>query len=393
MRSRPGFFGAVLLALAAVGAACSNSDAGPRSIRLLTHAEFDLPEAALADYTARTGVDVIVYREDDPTKVVDLLARSRATPVADVVVGIDTLELSRIVEERLVEPYRPIDRDLLDPSLLIEDDWMTPVSELTACMNRSISYYTPPERRADEFPDPDAVPVAPPTGINQFTDPEVAPTVVIPDARTSRMGLYFLVSLAQMYPEGNQRDDAVAWPQFLDLMLRGGVLVAPSFEAAYFSHFLPGTDTTADPAAHSTDRPVTWGSTGMPAVTVRFQPDLPETVDIAVVNSGCIQIVNYAGMVAGTPNRLEAGRLLDMMVEPLFQYGIPDRFGSRPARGDILRTDAWRAFGVELEGEVLDPLTVGRAWPGWLLTWNQVVRAVEDGPEPVPPEVEVTLPS
>lgn len=392
MRVRRRIVGWLVLLVAVVGGACSSGDNSPQSIRLLTHADFDLPEAALADYTARTGVDVIVYREDDPTAMVDLLARSRATPIADVVIGIDTLELSRIVRERLVEPYRPIDRDRLDPSLLIEDDWMTPISELTACMNRSISYYTPPERRADEFPDPDEVPEPPPTGIGQFADPSVAPTVVVPDARTSRMGLYFLVSLARLYPEDSP-DDAVAWPQFLDQMIRGGALLAPSFETAYFSHFLPGTATTADPGARTTERPVTWGSTGMPAVTVRFQPELPQSVDIDVVDSGCIQIVNYAGMVAGTPNRLEAGRLLDMMVEPLFQYGVPDRFGSRPTRPDILRTDAWRTFGVELDGEVLDPVTIGRSWPQWLLTWNQILRAVEEGPEPLPPEVEVTLPS
>ena len=99
-----------------------------------------------------------------------------------------------------------------------------------------------------------------------------------------------------------------------------------------------------------------------------------------------------AGLVAGSPNRLNAGRLIDSMVEPLFQFGVPDRFGSRPARTDIVRTDAWREFGVEVNSFLLDPGVVGQRWPVWQLTWNQIVTEFETGEEPIAPEVTVTLP-
>ncbi len=411
-----------LLVFAVLATACGGSGDDHPTIRLLTHDDFDLPADAIAQYTERTGVDVVVFRESDPTAMADLLARSRATPVADVVIGIDTLELNRVIEGRLVVPYRPIARDPLDAALLVEDDWMIPVSYLDACVNRSISYYTPPPRDFDQLPDPEDVPPAPPGGIGDFTDPAHAPTVVLPDARTSRMGLYFLVALARRYPENAADEDAIAWPQYLDRMLRSGVLVTPSWEEAYFGHFLPGADTSAEipeddetgptiPAVRrnvlqgqtgdetsslepleSTDRPVTWGSAGMPAVTVRFQADLPESVDIEVLGQDCIRVVNYAGIVAGTPDRLNAGRLVDAMVEPLFQFGIPDRFGSRPARTDIVRTDAWKEFGVVVDAPLLDPAVVGRLWPQWKLTWAQVLGDFEAGTEVIEPEVTVTLP-
>ena len=383
---------AVLVSCLVLAVSCGSSDDQQPTVRVLTHNDFSLPEDALADFTERTGIKVVVFREADSTAVADLLERSRTTPVADVVIGIDTLELTRVIDSRLVEPYRPIGRDKLDADLLIENDWMIPVSYLDACANRSISFYTPPEREVDEFPDPEALPPPIPTSIDAFVDPVHSGHVVIPDARTSRMGLYLLVALARLYPEGTGDPEATAWPQFLDLMLRQGALLTPSWEEAYFSHFLSGTSTESDPELRSTEHPITWGSSGMPAVTVRFQPDLPETVDIEVMRSGCVRIVNYAGMVAGTPNRLDAARFIDAMVEPLFQFGVPDRFGSRPTRSDILRTDAWREFGVEVDAATIDPATVGERWPVWQLTWNQIVTEFETGDEPIEPVVTVTLP-
>ncbi|MDG2111512.1 MAG: hypothetical protein P8N02_02735 [Actinomycetota bacterium] len=387
----------IVLVGAMLAAACSSPDDESNTIRILTHDDFHLPEDALAEFTERTGVEVVVFRENDPTAMADLLDRSRSTPIADVVLGIDTLELTRVINDRLVESYRPLSLDTLSPDLLVEGDWMTPVSFIDACLNRSVEYYLAPALEPNTFPDPEDTPPPIPSGIGSFLEPEHAPTLVLPDARTSRMGLYFLVALARLYPENTPDEEDIEWPRFLDLILRQGSLVTDSWETAYFSHFLPGTGTAQDAevSTEEVERSVTWGSAGMPAVSVRFQPDLPDPadVDIAVMSNTCIRIVHYAGLVAGTPNRLNAGRLIDAMAEPLFQFGVPDRFGSRPARPDILSTDAWREFGVEVDPAIIDPVEVGDQWPVWQLTWNQVMNEFETGEEPIPPEVTVTLPN
>ena len=111
------------------------------------------------------------------------------------------------------------------------------------------------------------------------------------------------------------------------------------------------------------------------------------------VDSGCIKVVNYAGIISNTPNRRDAGRLVDSFIEPLFQYGLPDRYGSRPARTDILKTEAWRRFGVDVTAIPIDEWRIGPLWQQWLLTWKQVADTVASGEEPVPPVVQVTLPS
>ncbi|MGB1822340.1 MAG: hypothetical protein ACPHL4_04165 [Acidimicrobiales bacterium] len=369
-----------------LAAGCASPDSAQQSIRLLTHQDFHVPSEAIADFEQKTGIQVLVFVEENANSMVTLLERSSHDPVADVVLGVDSLERRRVTEKRLVEAYRPIDIDHLDPSLVLQDAMLTPVSQLAACLNHSKSRYEPPQRRLNQLPDPKKIPIQAPTSFDDLFDPRYAQTTVIPDPLSSRLGVYLLVALERLYPE--DVDGVTPWPKLVDEMLRSGVEVAPSWEEAWFSRFQPSAGTANDDS-----RSLTWGSSGMPAVSVRFIPELPTETDIAVLDSGCVKVVNYAGVVADTPNRRDAGRLVDSFVEPLFQYGVPDRYGSRPARSDIVRTEAWRRFGVEVTAIPIDEWRIGPLWEEWLLTWQQIAEAVASGEEPLPPVVEVTLPS
>ena len=369
-----------------LAAGCASPDSAQQSIRLLTHQDFHVPSEAIADFEQKTGIEVLVFVEKNANSMVNLLERSSHDPVADVVLGVDSLERRRVTEKRLVEAYRPIDIDHLDPSLVLQDAMLTPVSQLAACLNHSKSRYELPQRRLNQLPDPKKIPIQAPTNFDDLFDPRYAQTTVIPDPLSSRLGVYLLVALERLYPE--DVDGVTPWPKLVDEMLRSGVEVAPSWEEAWFSRFQPSAGTANDDS-----RSLTWGSSGMPAVSVRFIPELPTETDIAVLDSGCVKVVNYAGVVADTPNRRDAGRLVDSFVEPLFQYGVPDRYGSRPARSDIVRTEAWRRFGVEVTAIPIDEWRIGPLWEEWLLTWQQIVEAIASGEEPLPPVVEVTLPS
>ena len=369
-----------------LAAGCASPDSAQQSIRLLTHQDFHVPTEAIADFEQKTGIQVLVFVEENANSMVNLLERSSHDPVADVVLGVDSLERRRVTEKRLVEAYRPIDIDHLDPSLVLQDAMLTPVSQLAACLNHSKSRYELPQRRLNQLPDPKKIPIQAPTSFDDLFDPRYAQTTVIPDPLSSRLGVYLLVALERLYPE--DVDGVTPWPKLVDEMLRSGVEVAPSWEEAWFSRFQPSAGTANDDS-----RSLTWGSSGMPAVSVRFIPELPTETDIAVLDSGCVKVVNYAGVVADTPNRRDAGRLVDSFVEPLFQYGVPDRYGSRPARSDIVRTEAWRRFGVEVTAIPIDEWRIGPIWEEWLLTWQQIVEAIASGEEPLPPVVEVTLPS
>jgi hypothetical protein len=94
--------------------------------------------------------------------------------------------------------------------------------------------------------------------------------------------------------------------------------------------------------------------------------------------------------VQSTPNRRNAGRFMDIVAEPLFQFTIADRFGSRPVRTDLIRTEAWKEFGEVVNPTQLDPDRVGADWEQLQLTWTQVVRTYYESPDPVVEDIELT---
>ena len=99
MISKPTRFTLFAFVIASVlVAGCGTSDRENQTVRLLTHKEFQLPEEALKEFTEKTGIEVLGFLEDNATSLVNLLERSSDNPVADVVLGIDSLERRRVTE-------------------------------------------------------------------------------------------------------------------------------------------------------------------------------------------------------------------------------------------------------------------------------------------------------
>ncbi len=393
---RPVWLVGLFVLLVALGSACTQGSDITGAIRVLAHEDFLMPADAIAEFEDSTGLRVVVQRASDRAEVLNLLSRSDTHPVADVVIGIDTLDRERVINESLVDPYTPLRPETIDPQLRVPNDWLIPVSYLDACVNYAVSHFVqPPQdptntapRLLDRFPDETTrQDEPPPTGVAVLGNPQQAERIVLPDASTDRIGLYLMVALERFFPE--QVPDQDPWPQVLALMLRSGAVLTPTWEQGYFEQFggsiAPG-------------RSITWGAAGMPAVYAQYQPNLIHQpleelrINIGVAPNDCVRIVNYAGIIAGTTNRRSAGLFMEFVTSPEFQFGIPDRFGSRPARSDILSTPHWRRFGVRVDAAMLDATYVGANWETWRLTWAQVVREAGKETEVIPPVVTVTLP-
>lgn len=367
-------------------------------MRVLTHESFHLPDDALDEFVAASGRAVVVHREPDRASVVSLLSRLGPDPVVDLVIGIDTLDAQRVIDDALVEAHQTPGAEHLEAGLTIDGDPLTPISYLDACLNYAPSHYVEPVRRIDELPDPTEERVPPvPTSFGVLLDGRYARHALVADASTSRMGAYFLAALVTAYGD----DEETSWTDALEIMLRAGLRVVPTWEESYFEGFLAYTASAGatdngeqldTPAVQPNRVSIAWGSTGLAAVHAQYQSDVATDIDIGVVRDGCVRVVNYAGLVANSDNRAGAVELLNYLTEPVMQYSIGDRFGSRPARGDIVSTPQWRSHGVRVEPLALDPAVVGPEWEQWRLTWSQIVRRFAGGDAP-PLVVTVPLPA
>ena len=248
-------FAASTFALLLILTACANITGNVETITLLTHEGFNIPQTSLDAYSDRTGIRVAVIREPDAAAVVELLSRTSENPIADVVVGIDSLSVARVLRERLVSPHRAIESDRLDPSLLVDNDQLTPVSYLDVCLNVDLTAYAPPPPTEAELAEiaAEAVRVAAETAEGGETDPEssddsepepVLPDapdtvlalanpqyfgqLVVPDPTTDRMGQYFLVALHHRFGDGSIDEDGVVdegWVTVAKRLVANGLTV------------------------------------------------------------------------------------------------------------------------------------------------------------------------
>ncbi|GEM_PF-323316 len=367
---------AIMVSLAIVASACGTARGGEaRTIRLVTYEGFRLPQDQLDAFTERTGFRVSVTREASASDLADLLLRTRQDPVADVVVGLGPLEVRDIVEQAITERYVPIGADRLDPRLTLPGEVLTPVSVLDVCLNIDIDYYQPPEvieEFEDDFTPPpedlpegavivNAPPSDTPTGIGDFTDPRFADQLVVPDPGTDPMGVYFLAMLEDRFP----LDGPEPWSDVLAGLVANGMLVTTTWREAYFGQFTEGSVDGTRTAVVASDR--------MPVVTARLRFRPPERLETQVVDDGCVAVPFYGGVITGTHDRRAAGRLMDQIVTPEFQFDIGDDMGSWPARFDLIDTDLDARYQTRVEADPLDPMTLPDQVEEWQRVWAGVL--------------------
>jgi len=392
---------AIGLAALAVLSSCSSISGETQTITVLTHDSFHVSQESLDAYTERTGVRVAVIREPDAEAVVDLLARTAANPIADVVVGIDSLSVAKVIRQRLVLSHRAIEADRLDPKLLVDDDELTPISYNDICLNVDLTAYEPPPPTPEELAAAAAFAAAeaeaaaaageepvveeevepppplpdPPATILTLTEAIYFGEVVIPDPATDRIGQYFVVALQHRFGEGSIDEDGVvsdAWTTVLDRLVRNGMSIVPSWREAYFGNFTQGN--------FEGQQTVVLASAQMPAVTASLRLDPPDKLETAVINDACIRVVNYAGIVAGTRERRSAGRFIDQMITPEFQFNLIDGIGSRPARADLIINELFDQYAPEVEYLEIDPIADSARLAEWVFIFGAVV---EDARAPV----------
>ena len=433
---------AVLVALAAalLVSACGN-DSGSGSgdddeIRVLTHRGAPLPADIEARFEDATGATASVIVEDDVDALLALLG-SNEEPwrIADVVVGIDSLAVTSALP--MVEAFRPAGIETLDEALRLPDDALTPLAATDVCVNYDRSSYagatdgapsagdaasglgSPLDGTGDEpggagedgageptgqrdgdgaegddggegevegegagGDEPAGSEVAPPASLLDLTSGTYSQQLVLPDPAVDRIGAWFV---AATHTRLAPAEDESQWLAFIAGLRRNGFTVTSNWRDAYFGRFTAGNDRG--------DRPLVVASALMPAVATRYWlnsfqgPDLPLVADTAVIADSCAGIVEYAGVVAGTPRRRLAGRFMDLLVAPESQITMYDDHGSRPARTDLVVPPEVDRYGIDVDAPLVDPEQAGAGLDRWLEAWADAAALEQaDAAAPPPPD-------
>jgi len=303
---------------------------------------------ALDAFTSATGVEVNVVIGGDAGTMVSKAVLTAGNPEGDVMFGIDNTLLSRAIDADVFDPYESTQHDALAPALteLVPGNEVTPVDYGDVCLNYDIAWFTDHD-------------LAPPTDLQDLTDPRYRDLLVTENPASSSPGLAFLLaSIAEFGSDG--------WQQWWTDLRDNGVDVVDSWDDAYYSQFSGSSGKGPRPIV------VSYGSSP-PAEVIYADP--PRTdAPTAVVPATCFRQVEFAGVLRGAEHPDAARLLVDFLASPSFQSEVALNLFVYPARPDTSLPPEFTKYSVQPD----HPLTVAPAdiaahREEWVDAWTEIV--------------------
>lgn len=335
-----------LLALAAVPAAAQD-----RTITLMTHDSFFLPEGVIEAFEVDNDVDVRLLPAGDAGSMVNQAILTADRPLADVLYGVDNTFLSRALAADIFEPYEATALEFIPTELQLDPEHrVTPVDVGDVCLNLDKAAF------ADGG-------LPRPTSLEDLTDPALAGTLVVENPATSSPGLAFLLATVAHFGE----DPETGWTAYWSDLRDNDVAVASGWEEAYNSTFSGG--------AGAGDRPIVVSYASSPAAEVVFGPD-PEADEspTAALETGCFRQIEFAGVLRGTDEPELAGALIEHLLAPEVQAEFPLAMYVYPARSDVALPEVFERHAQVPDAPLsLDPAAIDAGREEWIREWTDIV--------------------
>jgi thiamine transport system substrate-binding protein len=337
--------------LPGVLAACSSSDdeagdaeAATPTVRLLTYDSFALPEAAAAAFEERYGARIEVVATGDSGSMLTGALLSAGDPEADVIFGIDDTSATRALSEQLLDPVDPSTLEAVPEQYLLAGDGadlLVPIDTGDVCMNLDASWF------AEQG-------LAVPTTLEQLTEPAYRDLVVVPSPVTSSPGLALLIGTVDRFGEDG-------WRAYWAALEANGVRVRPSWDDAYYSDY----------TVSGGDRPIVLSYASSPPAEVVFSEGERTEPASTVMLDSCTSQVEYAGVLAGTPEPELAQQLVAFMVDETWQRELPLTNFVFPVL-DVELPPEFEQWAPRAEDPMgLEPEVIDQGRDRWIETWRE----------------------
>jgi len=319
-----------------------------KTLTLMTHDSFYLPEGALESFESEHGVDVQLLPAGDAGAMVNQAILTADHPLADVLFGVDNTFLSRALSADLFAPYRSaalaeVPADLqLDP-----ENRVTPIDYGDVCLNLDRAAFG-----EDGLPWPET--------LDDLAEPALAGALVVENPATSSPGLAFLLATIATYGEDG-------WQSYWADLRDNDVAVTSGWEEAYYGRFSGGSG--------EGDRPIVVSYASSPAAEVIYGAD-PAAAEspIAAIEPGCFRQIEFAGILRGTEEPELAGALIDHLLSPEVQAELPLAMFVYPARAGVELPAAFAAHAlVPAAPASLDAELIDAKREAWISEWTDIV--------------------
>jgi len=322
-----------------------------RTLTLMTHDSFYLPDHVIEAFESAHGVDVELLPAGDAGAMVNQAILTVDRPLADVLFGVDNTFLSRALEADIFEPYQSPALEAVPAELQLDPEYrVTPIDYGDVCLNL--------DRSAFAEGGPSA-----PMSLEDLLDPALSGQLVVENPATSSPGLAFLLATVAYFGE----DPETGWAAFWSGLRDNDVTVASGWEEAYYSDFSGGSG--------EGELPLVVSYASSPAAEVVFGSD-PEADEspTAALDAGCFRQIEFAGILRGTDTPQLAGALIDHLLSAEAQAEFPLAMYVYPARSDVALPAVFAKHALVPAAPLsLDPEAIDAGREAWIREWTDIV--------------------
>ena len=331
------------LAVATLSTLPLMAQAAPATLRVLTHASFDLPKELLADFEKTAGVKLSIVKAGDAGEMLNKLILTRANPIADVVYGIDNALAGKALATGVLLPYNGPAATAASAASLPAG--LVPVDFGYVTLNADKAWFAKKG-------------LALPATLQDLTLPAYKNLLVVQNPATSSPGLAFLASTVAAMGDEAAFD---WWAQ----MRRNGVKVAKGWTEAYYTDF----------SKNGGKRPLVVSYASSPAAEVFYsKTKLADAPTVSLnLKGGVFQQVEGVALVKGGAQADAAGKFIEFLRSAPVQQALQTTMWMLPATPATTKADVMRHAPEPTAFDNPSPEQMAQSSGAWVTRWTKTV--------------------
>jgi thiamine transport system substrate-binding protein len=320
------------------------------TLDVMSHDSFNISADVLAEFEAETGATVRLLESGDTGSALNRAILSKETPLADVFFGIDNTFLSRALSAEIFEPYdAPALAQIPDRFKLDPQNRLLPVDYGYIAINYDVSYL-----RENNL--------SVPSTLEELVQPEWKDLLVVENPATSSPGLAFMLATVAHFGT----DGDYTWLNYWQELKANGVLVADSWDDAYYTYFSGSSGEGSYPLV------VSYATS--PAAEVFYSETELTEAPTANLMAGNFLQVEFAGVFANAKQPELARRFIDYMLSPRFQEDIPLQMFVYPVLPEAKLPEVFEQYAeVPDQPVALSSDEIDQNREAWIEAWTQIM--------------------
>jgi thiamine transport system substrate-binding protein len=318
-------------------------------LSVLTYDSYSVSEEIVAKFEEANHIKIQFIEGGDSTTVLNRAILSSDSPIADVIIGMNSIMLSRAFDNDVLVPYdSPLLANIPDSYKLDEQNRALPFNYGNICINYDTAWYS--EKG-----------LAVPDSWDDLINPDYSGQLVIENPTSSTPGIAFLLATIAKYGEDGFID-------YWKSLLKNKIEITDGWSTAYYTNFTAGGGMGLQPMVVSYD--------ASPAAAPFYSETEMETAPTAsILNDGmCYQVVEFLGILKGTKNLEIAEKFVDAVLGKEWQEDLPGQMFVFPVNEEASLPEVFAKFAIPPENPaMLDSALIEEKRDAWLQSWNDEI--------------------